>query len=719
MNSKIIFSQLSVLVLLAQVLLAQQPKVYVQNGSFVDENGDCFVPFGYNYVGSKYVSLLEDNWYADSAWATITGDFQEMRQYSANTARIHLQYNKFMDGPNTPNEAAFDRLTELVQLAEANRLYLLVTGLGAYRKTDQPAWYDALDEQQRWATQAVFWAKVAETIGSSSAVFSYDLMNEPVSTDTTTWLPGTPFGSFNFVQNLTRTPNGRTFGQIVTAWVQQMKNAIRAHDPVTPITVGFIACGTIKAWSADLDYISTHIYPRPDTATNLGLCALNLSNAINYVNNNLDDKPFVLSEIGPLYSFEATDSFMRATCPVVNGWISHYGGTTLEELSDTSLLDAIRALSLRGFKARYPELHRCQSACGGDVALLEGCEPDPDLVACYSFNGNWNDGSSWAQHLDNYHTVLGTDKNGQPNAAAVLENSLFNLPLKFLTAPDHPLTQPRHDQSITLVARLYPRKGSPISVVWAYDDGDEHDGDSPAVRDFLRLETVNAAFFNPQFGNHAALQFRLVYGSSQSVSLEKTEDVWSDCLLYDRWYTVCAVYDVGKDSSFLYVDGHLQQAVAHNLPAPWAAIGQYPMIGRTSFNAPSNPFHTGAYFGSIDYLKIFKRALHPTEIAAYTVPLADTACVITVSTTAAQQPATIRPYPNPTADQVMLQAAVLDGTFRVRLMDISGQTLWLRDMAAALGLLRVPLGDLPAGLYLMQLTAENGQTYLAQFFVSR
>ena len=66
-----------------------------------------------------------------------------------------------MDGPDKPNEKALDRLGKLLELAEKERLYLDLTGLGCYHKKDVPAWYDKLSEKDRWDVQARFWEAVA------------------------------------------------------------------------------------------------------------------------------------------------------------------------------------------------------------------------------------------------------------------------------------------------------------------------------------------------------------------------------------------------------------------------------------------------------------------------------------------------------------------------------------------------------------------------------
>jgi hypothetical protein len=68
----------------------------------------------------------------------------------------------------------------MLTLAEKERLYLDLTGLGCYHKQDVPAWYDRLGEKERWDVQARFWQAVAATCAKSPAVFCYDLMNEPV-----------------------------------------------------------------------------------------------------------------------------------------------------------------------------------------------------------------------------------------------------------------------------------------------------------------------------------------------------------------------------------------------------------------------------------------------------------------------------------------------------------------------------------------------------------
>ena len=113
-------------------------------------------------------------------WQTVVEDFREIKSLGANCVRIHLQLGRFMVAPDKPNASALGQLAKLAKLAETTGLYLDVTGLACYHKENIPRWYDALDEQERWAVQAVFWQSVARTCKNSPAIFCYDLMNEPV-----------------------------------------------------------------------------------------------------------------------------------------------------------------------------------------------------------------------------------------------------------------------------------------------------------------------------------------------------------------------------------------------------------------------------------------------------------------------------------------------------------------------------------------------------------
>jgi hypothetical protein len=198
-----------------------------------------FTPWGFNYDHDHQGRLLEDYW--EKEWDKVEAHFAQMKKLRANVVRIHLQVGKFMDAADRPNGKTLDRLTKLVGLAEKERLYLDLTGLGCYHKADVPAWYDKLSEKDRWDAQARFWEAVAGRCAKSPAIFCYDLMNEPVvpggKRKDGDWL-GPAFAGKHFVQVITLDQADRPRPTIARKWVNHLAAAIRKQDKWHLITGG-------------------------------------------------------------------------------------------------------------------------------------------------------------------------------------------------------------------------------------------------------------------------------------------------------------------------------------------------------------------------------------------------------------------------------------------------------------------------------------------------
>ena len=93
-----------------------------------DGTGQRFVPWGFNYDHDDAGLILEDYWAGN--WAKVTNDFREMKTLGANVVRVSPQLSCLMKSPGQLDETNLARLGMLVRLAEANGLYLDVTGLG-------------------------------------------------------------------------------------------------------------------------------------------------------------------------------------------------------------------------------------------------------------------------------------------------------------------------------------------------------------------------------------------------------------------------------------------------------------------------------------------------------------------------------------------------------------------------------------------------------------
>ncbi|MCS6978126.1 MAG: glycoside hydrolase family 5 protein, partial [Gemmatales bacterium] len=302
--------------------------------------------------------LLEDYWEAE--WAKVEEDFAEMRALGANCVRIHLQFGKFIDGIDKPNEAALRQLDKLLRLAERQGLYLDLTGLGCYHKKDVPAWYDALDEAGRWQAQCQFWTAVARRAAASPAVFCYDLMNEPVvpggKREAGEWL-GSPFGGKHFVQFITLNQEHRSRPDIARAWARQLVQAIRQVDRRHLITVGLVD------WSLDrpgltsgfipekivpeLDFVAVHIYPHKGK----------INEALETLRGFAVGKPVVIEESFPLWcTADDLEKFVKQSQQWASGWFFFYWGRTPEELArDKDIGSAMQRAWLERFRQLAPQ----------------------------------------------------------------------------------------------------------------------------------------------------------------------------------------------------------------------------------------------------------------------------------------------------------------------------------------------------------------------------
>jgi Cellulase (glycosyl hydrolase family 5) len=324
-------------------------------GFVLAESGRPFVPWGVNYDHDRDGRLIEDYW--DDHWADVEADFAEIKALGANVVRVHLQFGRFMEEADKRNEHALDQLGRLVQLAERLGLYLDLTGLGCYHKQDVPAWYDRMDEAQRWAAQARFWDAVAQRCAKSPAIFCYDLMNEPVvpggAAKRDDWL-GPAFAGKHFVQFITLETKGRPRQEIARAWIAQLVKAARKHDQRHMITVGLVPWSLDRPGltsgfppdkvTADLDFIAMHLYPEHGK----------LDDALATLKGFAIGKPVVIEEMFPLKcTADELGTFIDRSKEHASGWIGFYWGKTPDEYRQGKTIgDAIVLSWLELFQAR-------------------------------------------------------------------------------------------------------------------------------------------------------------------------------------------------------------------------------------------------------------------------------------------------------------------------------------------------------------------------------
>jgi len=331
------------------------------------DSGKRYVPWGFNYLGN-HGELLEETWQED--WNDVETDLREMRKLGANVIRIHLQVGTYMQGPNQTNADELARLGKLLDVARETGLYVDVTGLSLYHLDHIPKWYDELDEAGRWHVQANFWSAIAKVCKGRPEVFCYDLMNEPVvgsggakPDDKNPWLAG-ELGGMYFVQRISKDVGDRSREEIAEAWVSKLAAAIREQDDRALITVGVIPWALVFPGAKPLfyapqagqhlDFVSVHFYPK----------AGEVDKAITALRVYDVGKPLVVEETFPLScSIEELDQFIDGTNDVVDGWISHYFGKSVEEHQQgKAFTDALMVKFLEHWRDKGKEIMKSASS---------------------------------------------------------------------------------------------------------------------------------------------------------------------------------------------------------------------------------------------------------------------------------------------------------------------------------------------------------------------
>ncbi|MDZ4782894.1 MAG: cellulase family glycosylhydrolase [Planctomycetia bacterium] len=291
------------------------------NGFILHPSGDSYIPWGHNYASVDLMERLAKD--PDR----VERDFIDMQAAGTSVARIHPELPRILNGPDSANPEAIDRLRTLLKIAENAGVYLKITGLACYKIKDRAAWYDSMNEEDRWKTQAFFWETIARTCAESRAVFAYDLVNEPAAAGnpSDSWYFGR-MGDVEFCQRLSLDPGKRNGDEIFREWTKRMVASIRKHDQTHLITMGMLPFpGAYKGASEQLDFVSPHLYPETGKVDD----ELQLLKQFNW------GKPIVIGETCPLScSADEEREFLLKSRELAHGWIGHWPDESLAELAE-------------------------------------------------------------------------------------------------------------------------------------------------------------------------------------------------------------------------------------------------------------------------------------------------------------------------------------------------------------------------------------------------
>ncbi len=362
-------------------------RVAVEGQHFVLTDGVSstpFVPWGFNYdrtVVDGRDMLLED--VVRECPQIIDEDFAAMRQRGGNVARVFIGTADILADAGHVDAGGLERLDRVLAAADGSGIRLILVGLATLRPASIPAWMQNASDEQLEDAEELFWRTVARRCRGRSAIFTYDLQNEPVicwndSKELIVGCFGMPDGQkFCYVHRRYRHIGSRwtqhvqsTYGnedalrkhwpdypragetwqkivippfdgkdsrfgeylawqkQLAQNWAKRMAGAIRAEDPGHLVTVGALD-PTIM--SEAVDFYCYHLYPRP-TKPGEDYLAVNEKEWRERLASLPKDKPLVIEEFFPLYTPERikpTDllaTMLRVTKPRCAGWVSFYWG---------------------------------------------------------------------------------------------------------------------------------------------------------------------------------------------------------------------------------------------------------------------------------------------------------------------------------------------------------------------------------------------------------
>lgn len=174
-----------------------------------------FFLVGINYVPSKASFRLWEDWDP----AQIEHDFEKMRQLGIDSVRVPLFWFSVEPQEGMISQTFLDRFAEFMKIAEKNHIYVMpFFFVGVCVDIFDVPWRRGRNiysdpEMQKLERKQV--ETLARLYANNPTIFSWDLSDEP----------------FYF--------GGNTDAETATKWVSMLYEAIKEHDKIHPITLGF------------------------------------------------------------------------------------------------------------------------------------------------------------------------------------------------------------------------------------------------------------------------------------------------------------------------------------------------------------------------------------------------------------------------------------------------------------------------------------------------
>ncbi len=283
------------------------PKIRVaaDGRTFTTADGQRFVPMGVTYYrpGTGWAPQV---WKKFDAEATRQ-DFARMKQWGVNCVRVFLTYGSFLRDPDSLCEEGLTKFDQFLAIAEAAGIYVHPTGPDHWEGIPSWAAGDRIADERILAAVEGFWTRFAGRYRGRSALFAYDLLNEPevgwdspaMQSKWNAWLQNRYGSAEKAAQAWGVATSAVPWGKqsppvakdapgdrqlldyqhfredVADTWTRRQAAAIKAADPQALVTVGMIQWSVpallpgVRHYAAFrparqarwLDFLEVHFYP--------------------------------------------------------------------------------------------------------------------------------------------------------------------------------------------------------------------------------------------------------------------------------------------------------------------------------------------------------------------------------------------------------------------------------------------------------------------------
>jgi hypothetical protein len=281
----------------------------------------------------------------DQRASGVKAELTRHRDKGFNLVRLHIYTSRTKAAAGdafTGRELA--KLVEILQHCNDIGMYVDMTLFAAYRRRDNPAWYETLSEAERWTDRQHQARQICGMFDQHPAVAWYCLGNEfVVPSDAQPFWVQDPIGPADdrcYIEMVVKDPAGRAKPDIWRDWLAAVLSRTAGAMAATTKPQPLFGCGSFppiadetqctldRSQLSGLDLALLHAYPEREASASFGVPSL-----LGHIKAaRLAGLPCVLEEFFPSLngkgSLREMDELLRAAHCDLSGIVGHSDGLT-------------------------------------------------------------------------------------------------------------------------------------------------------------------------------------------------------------------------------------------------------------------------------------------------------------------------------------------------------------------------------------------------------